>query len=235
VGKVATSLATLLAFTIFTVMNKLLFSLAICISAAFSADLTIRATDYNQQYAQRYKTIVLKGSRGTHFETTTNGNGIAKVQISEGDTYSFWCDGITGEFDCGFGNTLHVPVGSGSGTWEIYYDDDRFELKGVNFETGKADILPNSTKILEATVKGLQKFDSVNVEISGHTDNVGGLEYNDKLSQARAEAVRNYLIRKGIAEKRITAVGYGYSRPRADNKTSEGRARNRRIEISIIN
>jgi len=216
-------------------MDKLLFSFAICVSVAFSADLTIRATDYNQQYPQRNKTITLKGTRGTNFEATTNNNGIARVQVSEGDTYTFWCDGITGEFDCGFGNTLFVPVGSGSGTWEIYYDDDRFELKGVNFETGKADILPSSTKILEATVKGLQKFDSVSVEISGHTDNVGGLEFNEKLSQARADAVRNYLIRKGIAENRIKAVGYGFSRPRADNKTPEGRAKNRRIEISILN
>jgi len=221
--------------TIFITMNKLLLSLAICASATFSADLTIRATDYNQQYAQRYKTIVLRGSRGTHFETTTNANGIAKVQISEGDTYSFWCDGITGEFDCGFGNTLFVPAGSGAGTWEIYYDDDRFELKGVTFETGKSNILPGSTKILEATVKGLQKFDSVSVEISGHTDNVGGEEFNMKLSQARADAVRDYLIRKGIAENRIRAVGYGYLRPRGDNRTPEGRAKNRRIEISIVN
>jgi outer membrane protein OmpA-like peptidoglycan-associated protein len=216
-------------------MNKLLFSLAICASVAFSADLTITATDYKQEYPQRHKSIVLKGRKGTHFETTTNGSGIARVQVAEGDTYSFWCDGITGEFDCGFGNTLTVPNGAGSGSWEIYYDDDRFELKGVNFETGKSNILPNSTRILEATVKGLQKFDTVKVEISGHTDNVGGLEYNDKLSQDRADAVRNYLIRKGIAENRITAVGYGYSRPRADNKTPDGRAKNRRIEISIIN
>jgi len=216
-------------------MNKLLLSLAICASIAFSADLTITATDYKQEYPQRYKSIILKGKKGTSFETTTNASGIARVQVAEGDTYSFWCDGITGEFDCGFGNTLSVPHGAGSGNWEIYYDDDRFELKGVNFETGKSNILPSSTKILEATVKGLQKYDTVKVEISGHTDNVGGLEYNDKLSQDRAEAVRSYLIKKGIAENRITAVGYGYSRPKADNKTEKGRAQNRRIEISIIN
>jgi len=216
-------------------MNRLFLSLAVCASVAFSADLTIRATDYNQQYAQRFKTIVLKGRKGTYFETKTDGNGIARVQVSEGDTYSFWCDGITGEFDCGFGNTLYVPPGSGSGTWEIYYDDDRFELKGVTFETGKANILPNSTKILEATVKGLQKYDTVNVEISGYADNVGGAEYNLKLSQARAESVRDYLIRKGIAENRIRAVGYGSSRYIADNGTPEGRAKNRRIEISIVN
>jgi len=216
-------------------MNKFLLSLAICASIAFSADLTITATDYNQKYPQRYKTIILKGKKGTRFETTTNGSGIARVQVAEGDTYTFLCDGITGEFDCGFGNTLPVPNGAGSGSWEIYYDDDRFELKGVTFETGKTTILPSSTKILEATVKGLQKYDSVKVEISGHTDNVGGEEFNMKLSQERAESVRSYLIKKGIAEDRITAVGYGYLRPKADNKTEKGRAQNRRIEISIIN
>jgi len=220
--------------SIFTPMNKFLFSLAICASAAFSADLTVVAMDYKQENPQRYKTVILRGKKGTAFEATTNGSGIARLSVANGDTYSIWCDGITGEFDCGFGNTWPVPNNAGSGEIHIYYDDDRFDLKGVNFETGKAEILNSSFKILESTVKGLQKYDTVKVEISGHTDNQGGLEYNDKLSQARADAVRNYLIKKGIAENRITAVGYGYSRPRADNKTEKGKAQNRRIEISII-
>ncbi|MDR1811305.1 MAG: OmpA family protein [Candidatus Fibromonas sp.] len=215
-------------------MNRFLISLAICASAVFSADLTVVAMDYKQEYAQRYKTIVLRGQKGTAFEATTNGNGIARLQVANGDTYSIWCDGITGEFDCGFGNTWPVPHNAGSGEIRIYYDDDRFELKGITFATGKSELLSSSFKILESTVKGLQKYDSVKVEISGHTDNQGGLEYNDKLSQARADAVRDYLIKKGIAENRITAVGYGYSRPRADNKTENGRAQNRRIEIGII-
>jgi len=215
-------------------MNKFLIFLAICVSAASSADLTIVAMDYNQQYPQRHKQIVLRGKKGTAFETVTNNSGMARVSVSNGDTYTIWCDGITGEFDCGFGNSWPVPHDAGSGEIHIYYDDDRFDLKGVNFETGKADLLSSSFRILESTVKGLQKYDSVRVEISGHTDNVGGLEYNDKLSQARAESVRNYLIKKGIAESRITAVGYGYSRPRASNNTPQGKAQNRRIEIVII-
>jgi outer membrane protein OmpA-like peptidoglycan-associated protein len=190
--------------------------------------------DYNQQYPQRHKSIILRGKRGTAFETVTNNSGIARVQVSNGDTYTIWCEGIPGEFDCGFGNSWPVPHDAGAGEIHIYYDDDRFELKGVNFETGKSEILPSSFKILESTVKGLQKYDSVRVEISGHTDNVGGLEYNDKLSQARADAVRNYFIKKGIAESRIVAVGYGYSRPRASNNTEQGKAQNRRIEISIL-
>ncbi|MCL2260290.1 MAG: OmpA family protein [Fibromonadales bacterium] len=215
-------------------MKKFVIFLAFCVTAAFSADLTVVAMDYKQQYPQRGKTIILRGKKGTAFETVTNSNGIARLNVSNGDTYTIWCDGITGEFDCGFGNSWPVPHDAGSGEIHIYYDDDRFDLKGVNFATGKSDLLPVSFKILEATVKGLQKYDTVRVEISGHTDNVGGLEYNDKLSQSRAESVRNYLIKKGIAENRITAVGYGYSRPRADNKTEKGKAQNRRIEISII-
>jgi outer membrane protein OmpA-like peptidoglycan-associated protein len=215
-------------------MNRFFLFIVICATVAFSADLTITATDYKQESPQRHKTIILKGKKGTRFETTTNGSGIAHVKIAEGDTYSFWCDGITGEFDCGFGNTLSVPNGSGSGSWSIFYDDDSFELKGITFATGKSEILPSSFKTLESTVKGLKKYCKTEVEIEGHSDNVGGLEYNDKLSQSRADAVRTYLIKKGIDENRIRATGYGYSRARADNKTEKGRAENRRIEVKRI-
>jgi len=214
-------------------MNKFLLTFALCASVVFSADLTITVMDYKQEYPQRNKTIILKGKRGTAFETRTNSNGIARVNVADGDTYTFWCDGITGEFDCTFGNPITVPVGAGSGTWSLYYDDDHFELKGVNFATGKAELLSSSFKILETTVNGMRKFCNAAVEIEGHTDNVGGMEYNEKLSQARADAVRNYLIKKGIAESRITAVGYAYTRPRADNKTEKGKAENRRIEIRL--
>jgi len=214
-------------------MNKFLLSFALCVSAAFSADLTITVTDYKQENPQRNKTIILRGKKGAAFETTTNSSGIARVKIADGDTYTFWCDGITGEFDCGFGNTLTVPNDAGAGSWNLYYDDDHFELKGVNFATGKAELLGSSFKILETTVKGMKKFCNASVEIEGHTDNVGGLEYNDKLSQARADAVRNYLVKKGIAEERVKAVGYGYSRPRASNNTEKGKAENRRIEIRL--
>jgi outer membrane protein OmpA-like peptidoglycan-associated protein len=215
-------------------MNKILFSIAICACVTFSADLTITVTDYKKENPQRHKIIILRGKKGTTYETTTNGQGIAYVKVANGDIYTFLCDGITGEFDCGFGNTMKVPDDAGSGNWNLYYDDNRFDLKGVNFATGKSELLSTSFKILESTVKGLQKYCNAGVEIEGHTDNVGGLEYNDKLSQARADAVRDYLVKKGIAENRVRAVGYGYSRPRAYNNTEKGKAENRRIEIKLI-
>jgi outer membrane protein OmpA-like peptidoglycan-associated protein len=215
-------------------MNKILLSLAIFASSVFSADLTVTALDYKQIYPQRHKTIVLRGKKGTAFVAQTNASGMARLSVANGDTYSIWCDGITGEFDCGFGNSWPVPHDAGSGVIEIYYDDDRFELKGVNFATGRTELLSSSYKILEATVKGLQKFDTVKVEISGHTDSDGGEEYNEKLSQARADVVRDYLVKKGIAAERITSVGYGYRIPKGDNRTAQGKAMNRRIEISIV-
>jgi outer membrane protein OmpA-like peptidoglycan-associated protein len=215
-------------------MNKLLFLLAICASAAFSADLTVTAMDYKGENPQRHKTITLRGKKGTAFEATTNSSGIARLTVPNGDTYTIWCDGITGEFDCSFGNSWPVPENASDGQINIYYDDDRFDLKGVTFAVNKAELLPASFKILESTVKGLQKYDTVYVEISGHTSSEGGLEHNNRLSQARADAVRDYLVSKGIAANRIRTVGYGYSRPRASNDTEAGRAQNRRIEIRII-
>jgi len=74
----------------------------------------------------------------------------------------------------------------------------------------------------------------VRFEIQGHTDNVGSEEFNQKLSDERAEAVRAYMIEKGIAAERLTAKGYSMSTPAAPNDTKEGRAKNRRIEFKPI-
>jgi len=72
------------------------------------------------------------------------------------------------------------------------------------------------------------------VEIAGHTDSTASAETNQKLSENRAQSVRNYLIKKGINKERITAVGYGETQPVADNGTEEGRQKNRRTEVRII-
>ena len=74
---------------------------------------------------------------------------------------------------------------------------------------------------------------SLKIELSGHTDNVGSNASNEKLSQKRAEAVRSYLVSRGVDGLRITAIGYGSQRPVDENATKEGRANNRRTEFEI--
>ncbi len=107
-------------------------------------------------------------------------------------------------------------------------------LEGVTFETGKAEITPESEKVLMKAYNTLLAYPNMKVEIRGYTDNVGSARANKRLSQRRADAVRNWLIAKGISPDRITAVGMGEANPIADNSTPEGRRLNRRIEFVRI-
>ena len=108
-------------------------------------------------------------------------------------------------------------------------------IEGINFKTGSAEILAGSYVILDRAVKVLQDYQEVNLEISGHTDNRGKADYNRDLSQRRADSVKTYFVQRGIAPDRLQAIGYGLTRPIADNKTSSGRASNRRTEFRLIN
>jgi outer membrane protein OmpA-like peptidoglycan-associated protein len=107
-------------------------------------------------------------------------------------------------------------------------------LKGVNFETNKSDILPTSEEILTMAYNTLKAYPTMKVEISGHTDDVGSDVKNQKLSENRANAVRNWLINKGIEPSRMTTVGYGKKQPMVPNTSPENRAQNRRIEFKIV-
>jgi outer membrane protein OmpA-like peptidoglycan-associated protein len=104
-------------------------------------------------------------------------------------------------------------------------------LRGVNFEFDKAVLLTESMGILDRVAASLLAHPEVKVEVAGHTDSDGSDAYNLKLSDRRAKAVRDYLIKKGVPASQLTANGYGESRPIADNKTVAGRAENRRVEL----
>ncbi|HSA58080.1 MAG TPA: OmpA family protein [bacterium] len=107
--------------------------------------------------------------------------------------------------------------------------------KKIHFEFDKAVIRPISFRILDAVVDIMkQNPDIRKVQVEGHCDAKGSDAYNIKLSQRRANAVRDYLIAHGIEADRLVAIGYGESRPVADNGTAEGRARNRRVEFTIL-
>ncbi len=109
-----------------------------------------------------------------------------------------------------------------------------FTLDNVFFDSGKATLKPESFSELDELLTYLtQKINTV-IEISGHTDNVGSKESNQKLSQDRSNEVKNYLVRKGISESRLIAKGYGDSKPIADNTTEAGKKQNRRTEVKIL-
>ena len=107
-------------------------------------------------------------------------------------------------------------------------------LVGVNFEFNKARLTPESYPILFYAVQNLNENPDTKVEIQGHTDNIGSEQYNMKLSEERAQTVRDYLVAKGIDPSRLTVKGYGESMPVADNSTPEGRSLNRRIEFKVL-
>lgn len=101
----------------------------------------------------------------------------------------------------------------------------------IHFETNKAVIKPDSFAILDAVRDALVANPNIALEVQGHTDNVGGAAHNTKLSQARAESVRKYLIGHGIEPSRLVAKGYGMAQPIVPNNTAENRALNRRVQF----
>jgi len=103
---------------------------------------------------------------------------------------------------------------------------------GVLFATGKSELLPGAQKKLDDVIAAL-KDDPRSITVVGHTDSVGNDEMNMRLSQKRADAVRTYLTTHGVPEDRVTAQGMGETQPIADNKTADGRANNRRVEIIL--
>jgi len=111
--------------------------------------------------------------------------------------------------------------------------NEKWVLVGVNFGSNSTKFTPESYPILFDAVKTLLRNPDMKVEIQGFTDDVGSRLYNKKLSQWRADAVKDYLVSKGVSAGKLNAVGLGESSPISDNKTASGRAINRRIEFKI--
>jgi outer membrane protein OmpA-like peptidoglycan-associated protein len=112
---------------------------------------------------------------------------------------------------------------------QVVFDDK----SGVNFAFNSADLTPEAKKNLDAIAEVFIEFPDTDLMVEGHTDSVGDENYNMKLSQRRADAVVNYLKSKGVAANRFSVKGFGETRPRFDNATKEGQAKNRRVEIGI--
>lgn len=118
---------------------------------------------------------------------------------------------------------------------EAMEEEGKFALYGVFFDTGKSVIKPESETALNTVVEYLTANPAVKIVVVGHTDNTGGYDANTLLSKSRATSVKNWLITKGkIAATRLKAEGAGQFCPVATNKTEEGKAKNRRVEIVLL-
>lgn len=122
----------------------------------------------------------------------------------------------------GPGDTIAMEAGDVVSMWDVF------------FATGESDVLPQSYVELHRLIDLLQAHPTMRIELRGHTDNSGTREFNQRLSEARAQAVVEYLVAHGVERSRLSASGYGESMPIDSNDTPEGRSRNRRVEYLIV-
>jgi OmpA-OmpF porin, OOP family len=103
----------------------------------------------------------------------------------------------------------------------------------IRFESGRATIDPDSAGLLDRLIETALRCPTTSIEIAGHTDTDGEDAFNQTLSEKRAQAVADYLVKAGLPASRFTAMGYGSTQPVATNDTDEGKAQNRRIEFMV--
>lgn len=180
------------------------------------------------------ETIVLVDSK-TKKTYSANSDAMGKFQmlVPVGAKYSLKYKSFTNEMEY---TEMEIP-GTPNQAYEVEINIEpptSFVLENVFFDTGKATLKPTSNKSLNNLVDVLKVKNTMVVEIQGHTDNVGKPEDNLKLSQQRAEAVKTFLVTKGIDAKRLTAKGYGDTVPVEDNANEAGRAKNRRTSLKVL-
>ena len=184
--------------------------------------------------------IVVFRSRLTQkeYQGMSQDNGKFSLRLPAGDRYELF---ILGFKDSTSYNVLDIPALAANATYKNPFVVDiqfqpakTFVLDDVNYETGKAELKPESFPVLDELVAYLNRKDDERIEIGGHTDNVGKAASNIILSMDRAKSVMAYLITKGIDGNRLTAKGYGMSVPIVSNATKEGKAMNRRTEVKIL-
>ena len=127
-----------------------------------------------------------------------------------------------------------VPAPAPQPVFRTAVTEKTIRLEGANFGTGSSRLLPGAGEKLDEVVNAAKQVPDMNVTVTGYTDSTGNAQSNVKLSQARAEAVKAYLVSKGVAAGRISTDGKGAANPIADNATADGRSKNRRVEIQYV-
>jgi len=203
-----------------------------------SAVINVTVTNF-ENIPQKGEQIFFENLRTKKiYKGVTNSKGKFDILLKGGEKYQIKIKSI-GEADDY--NTFEIPALEedelyAPSTLTIQFELPRtFTLDNVEFESGKSTLTKDSYIELKELLDYLKLKNDINIEIAGHTDDVGDDESNLKLSKARAETVRNYLISKGITPHRVIAKGYGETQPISSNTTEAGRQKNRRTEVRILN
>ena len=202
------------------------------------ATIRVIVTNYKQQPLKGEEVIFINAANKKKFSARTDGTGKCSLELKAGAKYLIKLKTLT---DTSNYSSFEIPALQPGQFFEapftvnIQYEPAKsFTLDNVQFDFGKPSLRPESLKELNEIAEYMKWKEEENYEIAGHTDNVGKDEDNLKLSQSRADAVKNYLVKKGIAAARLTAKGYGSTQPVAANETPEGRQKYRRTEVHIV-
>jgi outer membrane protein OmpA-like peptidoglycan-associated protein len=177
--------------------------------------------------------MLVDEKKGTEVKVHTGDDGKFEVLVPVNSVYMIRYKNFTADMNY---TKMQVPPDADA-VYEVEIKIEppkEFVLENVYFDTGKSTLKPSSNKALNDLAEVLKLKKKMVIEIQGHTDNMGTEESNLKLSQSRAEAVKKYLVAKGIGADRVTAKGYGQTMPVADNSSEEGRAKNRRTSVKVL-
>lgn len=220
---------------LFFSLSWALLSIAQTTAVKNVADLTVSVTNFQGQPRQKDMVVLESVKSKQTYSCITDENGKANMQVPANDTYKIK---YRDYFDTTEYKTITFPDATGAkiqATLNIQYEAAKeFVLENVYYDIAKATLRSESFKTLNMLVDLMKLKTTLVIEVQGHTDNVGSAESNLKLSQARAESVKQYLVNKGIATARIQAKGFGAEQPVASNEDETGRQQNRRTEVSII-
>lgn len=195
--------------------------------------------DMNTKQPENNELIVFRSQKNSNeYQAISDVNGKFSTQLPAGDKYDIY---IMGFKDSVSQNVIDIPALGPNAyfktpfTVNLQFEPSKiFDLVDVNFDFGKATLQPQSYPILDDLVDYLNRKTNERIEIGGYTDNVGSDAKNLILSLERSKSIVNYLVAKGIASERLVAKGYGAEDPIEENNTEEGRKKNRRTQIKIL-
>lgn len=221
---------------LFLITVSILSSSFAQIDRAF-ATLNVEVKDFNGNFKEG-ETIYFEGVLTKEvYKSTSDSEGKFKISLKGGDTYLIKIKEIGKEKEYNKITIPSLPEGQryAENLLTIQFESSKvFTLNNIYFDSGKSVLSNQAQDELEELLDYMLRKKELRIEVAGHTDAVGEESDNIRLSKKRAEAVKIFLIRGGVASDRIITIGHGEAKPVSDNSTISGRQKNRRIEVRVL-